>query len=274
MDGVFLPIDRETLLRGASVRAHSESESWTSTGIGQVRGGLVLNPIKGIEGNEYNPTSALSAARIAETDNGEIKGWTFGGAVGIGARGSYTRVHARKHPNPLREGIHQHFKLSGTAEGLTHLAMKYLMEGGLKARKYFGKVENDSAIRAKLGLDKSDAANAERMQHNVHTASNKEEGFIEDSILLAKKTLLSEYTGEFEMFLGKKAPPSVKKAPPSVGEYNYESTTQYLRYISRDTQKVGGTIGAPLQFAGVPVKKIQAVVRSYPDAAALVAMEH
>ncbi|MBC7405665.1 MAG: hypothetical protein H7252_08280, partial [Cytophaga sp.] len=254
MDGVFLPISKEKLLRGASVQAHSESDSFTLTIAGQARAQIDMNPLKGILGNESNPT-LLSTRHAVGSD---VKGWTFGGGSGPGFKLSFASMDALLHPNPARRGIHRHTKLSGTADGVTPLMVKHAMETILKFGGYFNLIKSDSKIRSKFGLDKSDAANAERMQHNVHTAKDEDEGFIEDSMLLAKRTLLSEYTGEYEIFLG-------SKAPPSVGKREYEFSQQYVRYISRDTQRAGATIGVPMQFTGVPVTPSVGVSRTCAD---------
>ena len=258
MDGVFLPIDRETLLRGASIRATSASVSSLRTVTGQLRANVDMNPMKAIPGQETNPTALVRGEHMDQHENGEVKVWIPGGALGVGVKGSYLRMYAHEHANPARQGLNQHLKISGTAEGLTPLAIKGLTEMGLGLRKHVKRLDENKNVRAQLGLDENNPANAERMEHNVHMAEYKNEGFIEDSILLAKRTALTEYTGEFEMFVS-------RKAPPSSDRFEYEITQQFIRFLSRDTQRAGMTLGAPLHYTGLPVTPSIAAHRTTAD---------
>ncbi|MES2830835.1 MAG: hypothetical protein V4695_02445 [Pseudomonadota bacterium] len=256
MDGVYMPIDKEKLLRGASIQAHSESTS-TTYGVGsQAQAGYDMAPIKAISGNGTDPTGGFRRSPGDENyvEPNPVGVWNLSSTAGVGVRASYKHMNSEVHPNPVRQGIYDFYRISGSADGVTPAAIKGLVSSAVNIATRFGAFKKDSKIRRMLGLSPTDSANSESLQINTDPSKKKEDdGFIEQAVLTAKQTAVAQHTGEIELIVGRKTSPPLKDDKHPHKTLTYRTETQFVRTMARDTQNVGLSAGVPLHEFGVPV---------------------
>jgi len=253
INSVALPINKEKLLRGGPLHATCDSNNRIYKVEAEGGVGIDMSLIKMIPENDdptalaRNPEASSGAQSAPGEDNGTfrgVSGWVPPSLMGLGAKLSFSRLNADKHPNPCREGSYNQLRVSVKADGLTGALIKHAtktMVAGLDRTKHH---RVDPTVKAKLGLDPKDTANTELMGSREKTGDHN--GFIEETIVAAKRSLFSQYTGEYEFSKD-------SMAPHPVGEHVYQRTEQFIRFTSRNTVKNGLTIGAPVNLAGSPV---------------------
>ena len=272
MEGVFLPIDKEHLLRQMSIRAEGHTILSTLKVSGTVEAGIDSAPLFYSPGNAQGAT-ALPQADGSTDGNLQLSASSLGAGVALGISGLRNTIAV--HSNPLRIGYFYDIRVTlsgeGVAAALIPAAVTYAEEN-LRKNNY---LSTSSTLRRLVGLPQNRphgamarvpipaAATATAPSQNAAgrnpaaggsasmtiTANNANE---ESGPLLLKlsklvgRSELSEFTrgGEFAV---------IRRAPYSDSGMKYKCLTQSVRFIERSSQKIGLSGGVPLHAFGSPV---------------------
>ena len=264
MDGVFLPIDKETLFRGASALAQCDSISSSRTISGEGKAGFQMAPSAAIPGMSVDPASIGSATGSttvdAPSDDKKPTIWGISSLGSVGLSFSSMCQTSKVHPNKVRQGKFNYLRFSLQGEGALADVLESATGMALKTAS-----KSDSLMpkkmRSLLNLPPNDNRSELPPESRNGTRAVTEEGYtnresdddisangrvLENARNLLLRPEISVYANEAECFVA-------LKTPFDHGEFTYAKSLQAVRIISRNTQKIGATVGGHLHASGIPV---------------------
>lgn len=271
MDGVFIPINKEEMLREMSIRSEGQTILSTLKFSCMGEAGVDSSPLLYSPGNEQGAT-ALPKADGSTDRHVQLGASCLGAGAAIGI--STLRNTIAVHSNPLRTGLFYDTRITVTGEGIAAAAIPAAVsfaEKNLKKNNYFA---TSRRLRQLVGLPpiRPNSTTAAPPVLNAGTGlvpgqnvaapppaaqdglnpNNDNQAHEESGALILKLSRLvgrsetSEFSrgGEFAV---------IKRAPYPQGEIEYKCLTQSVRFIERSAQKIGLSGGVPLHAFGSPV---------------------
>ena len=236
MDGVYLPIDKETLLRGASLQARSKGHRCSSSISGGAGAGINTTPLSYIPGNGLSPELLSTHPDLA--GHGQIITSTAG--VGFSVVTSEHQIDA--HPNPARDGLMYNFEIGLESIGAAIAPLKPLLRTALNSLKMKNTLIMNTIFGRKTNLPANNA-----ILPSPESIKKIEIG-VDNCWDYLVRSGLAGSSCEFQKQIQ-------LKAPPAMGNRTYEFSMQFIRFVEKTTDRrkiAGGLSGlaGPVQISG------------------------
>lgn len=269
MDGVFIPIDKEHLLRNMSIRAEGQTRLSTMKLSGIADISIDSGPLLYTPGNEQGATTLPKDDGSTDLHPHLGSGAT-GAGVGLGF--SILRNKIAVHSNPLRTGFFYDTRISVSGEGVVAAVVPAAVafaEHNLKKNDYVNRSawfrhmlrlkprqSNDApsagaspaAASAPLPAPVASMTESRTQDGASHTAAIEgETGSLVTSLSrLVGRAETSEFSRGGEIAI-------IRRAPYSKSGSEYKILTQSVRFMERSNQKVGLNAGVPLHLTGAAI---------------------
>jgi hypothetical protein len=272
MDAVFLPIDKEHLLRHMSIRAEGQTILSTRKAAFNAEAGIDSAPLAYSHGNAQGAT-ALPNAEGSTDGHIQMSASSLGAGVALGI--STLRNKIAIHSNPLRTGYFYDTRVTLSGEGVaaalipavvTHaeenLRKNNYLSTSPKLRRLVGLSPNTPhgggarvavpALQAVPAPGQNSAGQNPASGENSGMAGTANNANDESGPLVLRlsrlvgRSELSEFSRSGEIAV-------IRRTPYSDTDFKYKCLTQSVRFIERSAQKISLSGGVPLHALGSPV---------------------